>query len=340
MPKDLASPDVYRSASALSMSSALKRDPGCKTAAARHHALLDRVQVPASASVPLRIAVVVITSGRPDILLQVIPSLLAQTRRPDTLIVSAADPADVGQLAGSGDISVLFGPKGACAQRNTALLALSECSDVVVFFDDDFIAHPSWIERVEHIFCQRSCVDCVTGYLLADGVCRGGLSTQQGLALISSYAGTFEDMLQERYSPYGCNMAYRMTAIKAMRFDERLILYGWLEDRDFGASLSKRGGQLIKTGKAIGVHLGVSRGRVSGRRLGYSQIVNPFYLLGKDNISLKGLVWHIARNVGMNALRFARPEPYVDRRGRLVGNMRGLWDVSRGLVEPERAARL
>jgi hypothetical protein len=42
----------------------------------------------------------------------------------------------------------------------------------------------------------------------------------------------------------------------------------------------------------------------------------------------------------MNALRAARPEPYVDRRGRLVGNALALRDLLIGRMTPERILQL
>jgi hypothetical protein len=135
-------------------------------------------------------------------------------------------------------------------------------------------------------------------------------------------------------------MAFRLSAIGDLRFDERLVLYGWLEDRDFGAALAKRGGRLIKSASARGVHMGVKSGRVAGNRLGYSQIVNPIYMLGKGTMTFSQVTGQIFRNVSSNIVGVVKPEPFVDRRGRLRGNLQGFADVLRGRVEPERAAAI
>lgn len=124
-------------------------------------------------------------------------------------------------------------------------------------------------------------------------------------------------------------MAFRLSAARDLKFDERLVLYGWLEDRDFGAALAKRGGKLIKCANACGVHMGVKNGRVSGDRLGYSQIVNPIYLLRKGTMTYGQVAGQIFRNVASNLSRSLRPEPFIDRRGRLKGNLRGFSDVMR-----------
>ena len=144
----------------------------------------------------------------------------------------------------------------------------------------------------------------------------------------------------ERFSPYGCNMAFRCTAIQGIRFDERLVLYGWLEDRDFGAAVAKAGGRMIKLGVAFGVHLGVKRGRVSGIKVGYSQVMNPVYMHRKSTMSTAQVVWHIGCNVSANLVKSLHPEPYVDRRGRLLGNLIAGLDLLRLRLTPERAASL
>jgi hypothetical protein len=91
---------------------------------------------------------------------------------------------------------------------------------------------------------------------------------------------------------------------------------------------------------ALGVHLGVKRGRVSGRKLGYSQVINPLYLVRKKTMPLRDALRHVVRNVASNMVRSFAPEPWVDRRGRLRGNLIGVCDFLRGRLTPERAERL
>jgi hypothetical protein len=135
-------------------------------------------------------------------------------------------------------------------------------------------------------------------------------------------------------------MAFRRSAIQNVFFDERLVLYGWLEDRDFGGAIRKRGGTSIRLGCAGGVHLGVKKGRVQGRKLGYSQVVNPIYLHKKGTMTLSSVVDHVGRNLSSNFVRSLAPEPYVDRLGRLSGNLIGIKEIVLGMAKPERAAQL
>ena len=89
-----------------------------------------------------------------------------------------------------------------------------------------------------------------------------------------------------------------------------------------------------------GVHLGVKRGRVSGVRFGYSQIVNPLYLVRKGTGTGRWAANLIARNVLANAALSLRPEPHVDRRGRLKGNLIAAGHLIRGRCDPELMLRL
>jgi hypothetical protein len=134
-------------------------------------------------------------------------------------------------------------------------------------------------------------------------------------------------------------MAYRVSAIGSTRFDERLKLYAWQEDIDFAASLHDRG-RVVKTFAFAGVHMGIKSGRTPGKRLGYSQVINPSYLARKGTMRVGFAAKLIIRNVVANHLKSLRPEPWVDRLGRAKGNWIGLADLLRGRVTPERIEQL
>lgn len=284
--------------------------------------------------------VVFATRGRAETLHNVVTALDNQTHKPTLVIVSAVTPEDVGALVGRDDIIKLFGPAGLAQQRNRALAAIPAQIDTVVFFDDDFLPHTKWLEVVNRTFIEWPSVGCITGHMAADGIHGPGMCFDDAMKAIAACDEDSVDYVVKNYSPYGCNMAFRREAIHELRFDERLVLYGWLEDRDFGGALAKRGWGCIKIGKAIGAHLGIKAGRVSGRRLGYSQIVNPIYLRRKGTMTTASLMEHLFRNITSNVARSLLPEPHIDRFGRLVGNLRAARDLLGGVVAPERAELL
>ncbi|MGV1760054.1 glycosyltransferase [Rhizobium sp. A22-96] len=294
---------------------------------------------PSSTSAP-RVAVIVATRGRPGIVSATVRHLLAtQTLKPMAVIVSCPDIADAGDLVGHQEVTVVTGAPGLTSQRNTALLSLPEDCEIVAFFDDDFLADKKWLAAAARAFRDDHQIVGFTGRVLADGVGGPGIGFEEALRLVDA-AKPSDWAWIEPYSPYGCNMAFRVESLGETRFDERLVLYGWLEDRDFAATLAKRGGRFVKSAEAFGVHMGVKSGRVSGERFGYSQIVNPIYMLSKGTMSGAMVANHIFCNMAMNFARAARPEPFVDRRGRLRGNLIAIVDLLRGHLQPERAAGL
>jgi GT2 family glycosyltransferase len=132
-------------------------------------------------------------------------------------------------------------------------------------------------------------------------------------------------------------MAMRTSIVRKLgvRFDERLALYGWYEDIDFTRRLASHG-KIVQVVAARGVHLGVKLGRTSGRQLGYSQVINCVYLAHKGSYPWDAAFRSISRHLLVNFVRSFWPEAWVDRRGRLAGNLMAIWDVCRGIMAPER----
>ena len=118
-------------------------------------------------------------------------------------------------------------------------------------------------------------------------------------------------------------------------FDEILPLYGWQEDIDFSVRIRSYG-RIVKSSGLRGVHLGIKAGRTSGVRFGYSQMINPIYLVRKGSMSWQHAAKLMSRNIAANLARSLFPEPWVDRRGRLRGNALALLDISKGLIAPGR----
>lgn len=283
------------------------------------------------------IYVVIASIGRAKLVAQTVDLLAAQTRVADGIIVASVSPDDVAGLEEArGNVRTLFSAKGSCRQRNHALdvLEAEGGADIVVFFDDDFIPALDYLANVEAVFAAHREVVGVTGELRADGVRHGGFSVAQAQDLLAQPDPTPPPM-RERHELYGCNMAIRMAAAKGLRFDENLPLYGWQEDIDFTSRLGRKGRQ-VSSGAITGVHLGASGGRTSGKRLGYSQVANIVYLKRKGTMRRDFGNRLMMSNVAANALRSFRPEPLIDRRGRLLGNLLAIVDCVRGKVDPRR----
>ena len=282
----------------------------------------------------LKTSVIYATADRPSIVAQAVRELGRQTQPPHAVILSCVRAADAGEAAGT----LVLGEPGLTKQRNAALRTVPSDTDLVAFFDDDFVADPHWIEVAAAAFAAYPDIAAVTGALVADGIKGPGLTFADAARLLAESGAPAQD-IEEGYLPYGCNMIFRRAALEGLRFDERLVLYGWQEDRDFGQRVAQRG-RAVRIGGARGVHLGVKAGRVSGLRLGYSQIANPLYLWAKGTMHSAAVADHLARNVSSNLARAIAPEPHVDRLGRLRGNALALIDLVRGKMAPERILTL
>jgi GT2 family glycosyltransferase len=286
----------------------------------------------------LSIAVGIATRGRPEVLRNTLQDLIEQKRSPDATIVAYTQAEDIRDLK---DVfpTVIFlqSLPGLTRQRNTILRALGE-EDVVLFLDDDFYLDPDYILQMSKAFLSEPDVVVATGAVLADGINTAGLSFHEAKTIIGERSGKrTETFLQDVFNAYGCNMCLRLKPIRenGLFFDEALPLYGWYEDVDFSRQLA-RFGRVVKVGSACGVHLGVKGGRQSGVRLGYSQVANPVYLARKNSVSWMYAISSMLSRSLKNLVRCAHPEAFVDRKGRLQGNLKAWGDLIKGEIRPEK----
>lgn len=291
----------------------------------------------------LRIAIGIATAGRATILDQMLTRLSAQTRSAEAVVVCVPDLEEVKGIADKHPlVTFISGPRGASHQRNSILRHL-DGFDVVVFFDDDFVPCRAYVREVETFMLANPDVVMTTGHVIRDGVSGPGLSFAEADALLTVDLSTDEQAggPTDISNGYGCNMSARLAPLRAhsVFFDENLPLYSWLEDVDFGFLLSRHG-RIVKLPATRGVHLGTKSGRQSGLRLGYSQIANPIYLARKGTCSWARCFYLMSRNFTANVVRSFRPEPWIDRRGRLAGNVRAFVDLVCVRMEPGRVRLL
>ena len=288
----------------------------------------------------LNIVIGIPTVGRATILQETLRVLALQTRQPDRILVCGTKPSDVAGATDIGGTEVILAKPGLPAQRN-ALIAAAPDADVMLFFDDDFLPDPDYLAAIERHMANDPAIVVATGLVLQDGIGGPGLAAAEAKETLRT-SHPAKAGIEPVFSGYGCNMAVRLTTMRqhALLFDERLPLYGWQEDVDLSRRLAAFG-NVVKINAAFGIHLGVKQGRNSGVRLGYSQVANPLYLARKRaGYPVMRALEHIGRNVAMNIVHAPRPEPYVDRRGRLRGNMLAMLDLIRKRMAPERVLDL
>ena len=287
----------------------------------------------------LSIAVAIATTGRPEVVQEALEDLRHQTRPYDELMVCPAKDGDVYEdkieaLGGK----IVRGKRGLTCQRNTILRELK--SDIVLFLDDDFFLAPDYLEKLEQVYLAQPDAVMITGEVVEDGILGPGLTIEEAKKAVADLPPV-ADRLSDVYNGYGCNMSFRMAPVREhdIMFDETLPLYGWLEDLDHGRQLAAYG-RLLKAHQCRGAHMGVKRGRQSGLKLGYSQVANPAYLARKGTMARGRAYKQIVKNILANMAKSVWSEPWVDRRGRLQGNLRGLWDVVRGKADPGKIMQM
>ena len=290
----------------------------------------------------MRIAIGIATRGRPDILAEVLRELDLQTRAPDRILVCHVTSEDVAELPQDfPGVEFLTAQAGLPRQRNRILDAIGDC-DAVLFLDDDFIAASRWLAALEATLLANADCAVATGTVVADGAKGPGITPAEARAILAADAPP-ENLTgaHEHFNGYGCNMALRLGPMRehCIRFDEKLPLYAWYEDIDLTRRMLPHG-KILRLEAARGVHLGVKQGRVTGLRLGYSQVVNPIYLARKGSFPWSHAIPSAARHCIINLLRSLHPEPEVDRWGRFCGNMRGAADLLAGQADPERILTL
>lgn len=291
---------------------------------------------------PLKIAVVIASLGRPDNLFALLGRLAVQSQLPVRVVLSLESESDApayGQWPFP--VTVIYGPRGSCIQRNRGLDMIGPEADIVVIYDDDFVPSRYSIAGLAEFYRAHPDVAGADGLVLRDGINSPGFSIPQATKIVEAAdekGPPSPKILGERHGLYGCNMSYRLKDIEGIRFDENLPLYAWLEDLDFGGRIGKR---LVRTNAFYGVHCGEKRGREkNGRKLGYSQVVNPVYMIGKKTIPLPIALKLIARTTLKNHLRALHPEPWIDRKGRLIGNWIALRDILLKRADPSNITRM
>jgi GT2 family glycosyltransferase len=290
----------------------------------------------------MRIVVGIATKGRPNTLRDTLADLTCQTREPDRIVVAYGAPEDIGDASSRfPDVQFLLGPPDLTAQRNRILNTVIQ-DDIILFIDDDFYLRATYIEIMENVFTANPLVIGTTGTVLADGINGPGLTYSDAKAVLDK-APLYKspEQLFPVFNSYGCNMAFRLAPIRnnELRFDERLPLYGWFEDVEFSRQVAQYG-EIVRVRGAFGVHLGTKSGRQSGVRLGYSQVANPIYLAKKGTFRWGDASIRIAKRCLANLVRSIHPELYVDRRGRLRGNLLAFWEIVTGALSPMRILQL
>jgi GT2 family glycosyltransferase len=191
---------------------------------------------------------------------------------------------------------------------------------------------------MERIFAQDRSIAAASGKIVADGARNG-----KGIEREAAIKGILEYRCSRKCTPIrirdfvGCNIYVRSEILLTERFDERLPLYGWLEDRDF-AWRCARHGKLVRNQSALIAHLATRSGRTPDVRYGYTKIANPFYMWRKSVIpSLAELIFMFWMKTTLaNIIRAIMPKQpqNPDYKMRLMGNLMAYRDLILFRLDP------
>lgn len=287
-----------------------------------------------------RAVVIIASAGRP----QLLPAIMSDVDALAGDVGKVLSVPDVLSLpAGArerGDWRVVMGARGLAAQRNAAMETL-EGNPFVFFFDDDAMVRSDYVQNALTFFADHPEVAGLTGRVLLDGAVSGEVSLETGgTALARSFSEEQGGAWRRGRELYGCNFAVRTSAAPALRFDTRLPLYSWLEDHDFARRLMPYG-VLAKVDDCVIVHrAAASGGRSAHERLGYSQVMNPYYLWRKGSFPLWLMMTEMGRRVAKNLAYSVTGSERRWRRKRVAGNAKAGADIVRRRITPERIVEL
>ncbi len=294
----------------------------------------------------MRISVILCSFGRPGVLDETVQSILNQTVVPEEILIACPSLIHVEEMTRTRDkVRFIATPLGLTLQRNEALEHVGD-TDLIAFLDDDMELCPTYLERMAELFTCDPELIVASGHMLADGGRGAMVSRKQAKALCAEAEGIGSDPNLLETKPldygYGCNLIVRSAVGKSFRFDENLSLYAWLEDSDYSHRCTRGGKPPVINMAAACVHLGWRGGRISGRKMGYSQIVNPIYLWRKARVfTLRHLVvQYWLRCLVANTVGAFWSKPEEDRLNRLKGNLTAMWHLLNRRCDPSAINQL
>lgn len=293
------------------------------------------------------LSVIIASKGRSNVLQGTIDCLMKQTLMPQEIIVAVTGEEDyLPALLAIPRVRLIISPAGSSVQRNRAIAELHPDSTITAFLDDDVELEDAYLAKVCEFMEAHPDVAGFSGDPVLDKPRWGQMEREEARQII-------QDTVLESRPPrewrelFGCNMTVRSAAVRRERFDERLVLYAYLEDRDYAARIA-RYGRIMSYTPAKLIHFGSRGGRVSEKVMGYAMTMNSTYLFQKGVLNFKeytrlgpGVVAaNLAGALGMRNI--GRPDilSRETRRLRLLGNVLAIKDIICYGIQPERVALL
>lgn len=293
------------------------------------------------------LSVIIASKGRPDMLQGTVDCLMRQTLMPQEIIVAVTGDEDyLPALLSTPRLRLVTSPAGSAIQRNRAISELHPDSTITAFLDDDVELEDGYLAKICAFMEEHPDVAGFSGDPVLDKPRWGGMEREEARQII-------QDTVLEIRPPrewrelFGCNMTVRSAAVRQEPFDERMVLYAYLEDRDYAARIAQYGRIMSYTPAKL-IHFGSRGGRVSEKMMGYAMTMNSTYLFRKGVLNLKeyarlGPGTFAANLLGTFGLRSLGQADILGRETRLLrlqGNVLALRDIILYGIRPEQIVLL
>jgi GT2 family glycosyltransferase len=275
--------------------------------------------------------VIIPSAKRPQILHETVTSLMQQQTPADQILITVADQSYVlSETTALPTVKLVLAGSGLCRQINDAIPYIDLNSTLVSILDDDVELATDYFTYARAFGQEHPEISAFSGYLVRNG----DVERLEGRSLLQAFTGKPDQSFVTR-TVYGCNINTRPDILRTVKFDQRLPLYGWLCDADF-SSRCQSFGKTVSYNACRLVHLMTPSGRISGTRMGFAQIMNPYYLHCKGIISLQEVLQsHWLPATRNNLIKSLLTDSKIDRLGRLKGNLIAFSMILRGQVKPE-----
>lgn len=254
----------------------------------------------------MKVSVIICTRNRFDDFKKTLPSISAQSRLPDELIV--VDSSDekkleayLGSLSLSFPIRYFHTAPGLTLQRNHGI---RECAnDLIFFFDDDVDLDANYLAEVEKVFANDTShtIGAVGGKIIGKSLPSARIKLEQFafyvLRLIFGVVGTRNGKFYPSGMPShprenqpsgfieclsGCCMAFRRQVFEKAKFDEALAHYGLMEDVDISKQTLDAGYKIYYQTSATLIHNESPMNRIKVQQWAEMSVVNYDYLFRKS----------------------------------------------------------
>lgn len=265
---------------------------------------------------PNPISVVICTCDRPDMIGAAVESVLAQDHpQLEVLVIDQSRSGETGDIVGAlaaADDRVRYVRLEERGLSRAYNRGLRDCRhETVAFTDDDCVAPPDWLARIEAAFAANPGVDLVYGQVLEPAGLEGGeeaASRIPTLPLLRSERITMREGF--RVVGMGANFAStRSSMLRLGGFDEVLGGGGPLQsaqDFDYTYRLCRAGGTILLEPSVVVRHFGMrSPEQWPGTARSYGIGVGGFYFKHVRAGDLYA-AWLLARVLATGYLRLAK----------------------------------